>query len=620
MLGGRDMIPKLNGYRLYEDLVEPILIIDLEKNIVTYCNEACKQLGLSYENMDVNELSKTIISIDDYKTIRENITKGNREYIISDVVLNGGMLGEIIGDIRIGYVDSQGKQVYLMFKYNQEQLKLLLLKNRCFDMLYTLSLAYPFRLDVKTRTICFIGPILEHFKLEPTMMDYPSAVVDSGLIHKDDIEIFKSLVDKMYRGESADEVFRAYTPEGNILYYKAVYTVDCDESGEVTEVVGEFINVQEEKELEIKLHTDELTKCLNKATFEGFATKLIEKSTEEETHVLLIVDIDNFKAINDNLGHQFGDVVLRELGKKLRKAFRSHDYVGRIGGDEFMVLMKSVDNLGIIEERVENIVKAFDNTYKGNTKSYRTTASIGISQYPKDGNDFATLYKKADIALYDTKSKGKNGYTYYDSVMTEGNMSNTTPFDAATRALSQHFDQKIIAEVFTLLTEAKDYDASINKVLELLGIRFNAERCYIFESASDESMFWNNTYEWCAEGITAEIDNLQMIPKEAYQPLIELANSDGVFYCNDLEVFKGQATFDVIRDQGIESFLISFNMVGGAMTSMVGFDDCTSARIWSSIEISTLMHASKIINQFLKYTKTLKKLNVVLSERLNDIL
>ncbi|MFI3172977.1 MAG: hypothetical protein R3Y58_11525 [Eubacteriales bacterium] len=116
----------------------------------------------------------------------------------------------------------------------------------------------------------------------------------------------------------------------------------------------------------------------------------------------------------------------------------------------------------------------------------------------------------------------------------------------------------------------------------------------------------NNTYEWCADGVTEEIKYLQMLPIEIYQPLVDLSNDEGILYCNDLETLNGEAVYDTLKDQGIVSFLLSFNKVNDKLSTVVGFDDCTSQRKWSPIEISTMMYAGKIINQFLMYLSVMQ--------------
>ncbi len=610
------MINSLTKIERFDDLMEPLMIIDINSHKIVHCNAICHRLNIIGEANDAYDLGNHIFSDVQYDTVEKSIREKQEELLIEDVRIVTPERVEVRGSMKIGNVDKDWNQIYLMFLFNPDSFRLTMLKNKCYDMVYSLSYSYPFRLDTKERTIYFFGPIVEQFGLEPIIRNYPESVIESGVLHGEDLTSFKSMVEKMYRGEEPSDMFRAASSDGTILWYTVEYVVVRNENDEIVEVIGEFVNIQEKKELEEQLYTDSLTGCLNKISFETAVKKKLLEVENAEKYALLIVDLDNFKAINDNLGHLFGDLVLRETGEKLRNLFRSEDYVGRIGGDEFMILMKNAGDLSIVEERAQEIIDELDNTYGGDVQKYRTTASIGIATYPLDGEGFERLYTLADVALYDVKSRGKNGYTFYNSTMSEGTMVNTTPFDVAARASSEFFDQQIIIDIFGLLSEAKDYDASVNKALELLGRRFGVGRSYIFEYNQEDNKYMDNTYEWCAPGVTAERENLQGVPQAVYGPCIERSNEVGIFYCNNLEEFQGEATFDIMREQGIQSFLFSFNLEGDTVVNMVGFDDCTSQRVWSPVEIGTLMHASKILNQFLKYKQAISEVAKAADERL----
>ncbi len=600
---------------LYGQIIEPVVAIDVKTKRLIFCNKACHALWNIEEGMSISEFCNHISTDINYELLRVELIERQKECYLQEVKLYTLAQGTISGNLRAGFINHDKNQVYFFFQYNRRDVENIVLKNRCYDAIYSRSYSYPFRLDIKHKTIYFIGPILEQFNLSPVIYNYPQVILDADILVEDDRDNFINMVSDMYRGEPTTYAFRTYTADGLLLWYQPQYTVTRNEEGEPVELLGEFVNIQEKKEMESRLNTDDLTKCLNKAAFQTFTANTLLKRKPEEQHALFIIDIDNFKMINDNLGHLFGDAVLREAGTKLNNIFRDSDYVGRIGGDEFMVLVHNIESDDMLKQCAGRILKAFDKVYKGHIKEYRTTASIGIAVSPQNGEDFTTLYKCADLALYHTKHKGKNGYTYYNETMIDGNMGNTTPFDVANRALSQHFDQELIINMFALLSEAKDYDASINKALELLALRFKVSRSYIFEYTKDNSQYMDNTYEWCASGVTPEIDNLHMIPQSVYGPFIDEMNENGIYYCNDLETLKETSCYDVMNEQGIQSFLFAFNMKEDTVTSMVGFDDCERNRIWSPIEIGTLMHASKIINQFLRYKHAVQSVECAMSEK-----
>ncbi len=606
---------EVNAKHIYHKIIEPVIAIDLTAERLTYCNQACYNLWDVHEGMSISELKDIISTNIDYEMLHINLVERGEDFFAQDVKLYTKAQGIIEGSIQAGYIHGEKNQIYIFFEYEEKEVENIVLKKRCYDSIYSRSYSYPFRLDIKSRTIYFIGPILEQFNLPPVMENYPDVVLESHVLPEDTKESFRKMADDMYNGRATECAFRSYTADGSLLWYQPQYTVTRNEDGEPIELLGEFVNIQEKKEMQALLDMDELTQCLNKVAFRKYAEEIILRSGANDKHALFIIDIDNFKVINDNLGHLFGDMVLKEAGVKLQKVFRDGDYIGRIGGDEFMVLVPNIEDKEMLDGCAKRILNVFDMVYKGNMREYRTTASIGISLFPSNGTTFDELYQCADKALYTTKDKGKNGYTYYMETMVQSNMRNTTPFDTALRALSRHFDNQLIVEIFGLLSDAKDYSISINKALELLGVRFKASRSHIFEY-NDNHQYLDNTFEWCASGISSEKDNLQMLPKSVYEPFIERMNGDGIFYCNDLDEFKGTASYDVMHEQGIKSFLFAFNMKDGDMVSVVGFDDCEKRRLWNSIEIGTLMHASRIINQFMLYKKAVSSIEVTTNEKM----
>lgn len=135
---------------------------------------------------------------------------------------------------------------------------------------------------------------------------------------------------------------------------------------------------------------------------------------EGELLGVLFIDLDGFKAVNDQLGHHVGDQLLQEIANRLRACVRSSDTVARIGGDEFVVLMEKLDNAEECSVLAEKLPKALSWEMRVGQQCVRTGASVGIAVYPDDGKDAATLLRNADAALYAAKAAGKGGYRYFE--------------------------------------------------------------------------------------------------------------------------------------------------------------------------------------------------------------
>lgn len=176
--------------------------------------------------------------------------------------------------------------------------------------------------------------------------------------------------------------------------------------------------------LNTQANIDRLTGIYNKLSFEENAEYMLNNAGEGERHAVILLDVDNFKGVNDNLGHAYGDRVLADIGNTLRVTFGSSDCLGRIGGDEFCVLLnipedRQTDHMTLINEKCHLLCDAFHDKYTGCNGDYKISASIGAAVFPDDGKSFSELYKCADAALYSSKHKGKDTFTIYSDVREE---------------------------------------------------------------------------------------------------------------------------------------------------------------------------------------------------------
>lgn len=172
-------------------------------------------------------------------------------------------------------------------------------------------------------------------------------------------------------------------------------------------------NKEEEQKLFEAVTLDQMTKVLNRET----AMKTIKQILHDENdrlHVLFMLDVDNFKGVNDTFGHQAGDEFLIRLAGELKKAFRENDVVGRIGGDEFFVFLRNVTEIELIEKKAQDILDIVSVAGKDYSK-VNLSGSIGIALYPENGTTVEELYSKADEALYVAKRGGKNQYVFAKS-------------------------------------------------------------------------------------------------------------------------------------------------------------------------------------------------------------
>ncbi len=185
------------------------------------------------------------------------------------------------------------------------------------------------------------------------------------------------------------------------------------------------------KELADKADTDQLTGLNNKIATERKIQEYIEQNPDKQC-LFFLFDIDNFKKINDTLGHAFGDEVLRSLGHQLSNEFRVTDIIGRTGGDEFILFLKDIKTDEILEKEAKRFAHFFHTFQAGEYVKYSATSSIGATVYPRDAKDYHGLYTAADSALYEAKRQGKNRMVFYnkDLELITPDKKKVTPIDS----------------------------------------------------------------------------------------------------------------------------------------------------------------------------------------------
>lgn len=242
-------------------------------------------------------------------------------------------------------------------------------------------------------------------------------------IHPDDLSI-RSRLRKFF--ESKETFFssevRVKGKSGEFDWYRVLGFLEREENGSPKHFVGKLTDASKqitmEKNLVQRAEKDMLTGVLNKKTMEEKISELIAENKADRYYIFYMVDLDNFKNVNDTLGHIYGDKAIADTGAELTKIFKNQALIGRLGGDEFAVC-SSYDAFD--EESLKNyIIKKAEQIKIANRRSYtdganvvNITSSIGISVAPIDGSEFETVYKKADSALYQSKKSGKDRYTIF---------------------------------------------------------------------------------------------------------------------------------------------------------------------------------------------------------------
>lgn len=178
---------------------------------------------------------------------------------------------------------------------------------------------------------------------------------------------------------------------------------------------------KQEEEIIHQAHFDSLTQLPNRfLSLDRLQLMMEEAKRNQQLLAVLFLDLDDFKKINDTLGHAKGDELLVQAAQRLRKSIRGSDTVGRLGGDEFIILLNNIKHAKDARPVAENILKSFRDPFVISDRELLLTASVGISIYPDDGLEPAALLRNADSAMYFSKAQGRNAYHYFTEDMNKG--------------------------------------------------------------------------------------------------------------------------------------------------------------------------------------------------------
>lgn len=463
-----------------------------------------------------------------------------------------------------------------------------------------------------TKDKVFYSPNWEKkFGYPPLSDKYQSRLGMASHIHPDDVKNLAELLEQVRQGLGYVKTeYRVAKADGHYIWCRIRATTQMDAGGKPIKAVGVIVDIDEEwrrdETLRARAERDALTDLYNKAASRIRVEQCLEREPETLS-AMLILDVDNFKLVNDQCGHMYGDAVLTRLAKQLRDLSRSGEVVSRIGGDEFLIFMPHPENRAAAVTRAEHLIRAVRDMVKADGQEEMLSCSVGIAYAPEHATTFRDLFQKADLALYQAKKEGKNCLRVYVG----GDMDHIFDHEARGErfsALGAHIDSdegRAIDEVglvqyaFQRLYQSGDMEEAVNAILKLVGEKFNVSRAYIFEN-TDDDLYCHNSFEWCNKDVVPQKSQLLMVSYEEDLggSYYENFDENGIFYCPDITQLPPRQ-YGILAPQGIKSMLQCAIQDRGVFKGFVGFDENVAKRLWTREQINALSLVSELLSVFL---------------------
>ncbi len=370
----------------------------------------------------------------------------------------------------------------------------------------------------------------------------------------EDVPYYKAVMSGLLKSPKHDTIeFRINRFDEDFTWYQVNLTSLLGAEGYVTRIVGRMININDKKlkemDLLLRAEKDALTGLYNQGATEQLIRSAIGDGSENTLSALMIVDLDNFKEVNDLLGHANGDQLLQKTADFLRDMFKGGDVIGRIGGDEFLIYMRNLSTISDADEMAGNIVKRINFKFDFEGQPIHVTCSVGVAVYPYHGTTYEELFEKADRAVYTVKANGKDGYRVYHAASTTVyHASRKVGYDM-TKTLD--YDRNIEDQVMQILFEDKVLESALRSSIELMTAKYQFHRGYI---CGNDSLPISRNIQFSVKGYATGKETDEHYELKRVVNEILYASFPGVTMIHDYDL-TAEEMREFFRAEGIKTML-----------------------------------------------------------------
>lgn len=357
---------------------------------------------------------------------------------------------------------------------------------------------------------------------------------------------------------------------------------------------------------------DSLTGLYTKKYFRSCIDKYISEH-DDSNSALIVVDVDNFKVVNDNLGTAFGDEVLRSIAKALSSCLASEDLIGRIGGDEFIIFIKKYIDKEQIIRTISKICARISSVYVGELEDFSLSVTCGIALFSAENNMADILYDNACKALVYAKDIAQLDYAFYQDDIPEmvnapfntHNPDDYTTFNTYTSNSYDKYGYKLTNMAFKLMEDTKDVDSTINLLLHTLADHFSLSVIFI-RQVTDTPCQLEYIYECVTGNYNRLLGTKCNYTDDEWSALLN-HYEDGYYICNDTSHLPKELRQASPFVNNLKTVLEIPIYSSNSFTGCVEFVSITKNRIWTIEEINTLKMFCRVLSSYLLSMRTLKK-------------
>lgn len=488
-----------------------------------------------------------------------------------------------------------------------------MLEEQKYLIISDISEELPYEYDIAEDIITFADKFNHIFEGESIISNPASNMLSSALVSNDTKEAIEEL---FYLAKAGTEYhsteFKLNTKNGGYQWYFSTFSTIYDDDMNPIRVVGLLRNIHsqkvEQQKLLSKAETDLMTGLLNKATTETKIKSSLRELNGNSYNTLMLVDIDDFKSINDTYGHLKGDDVIIDIAKVLLEQCGDYGIAGRLGGDEFCMFFTNVLDNQLVIEKATVIANKLRELYPGGD-SCKVTLSIGIST-TNDQIPYNVLLENADTALYQAKLKGKNCYVCYEDDMERGKYENKRE-----KKPIENTQDVLINELLTILFGSTNTYSAIEKALNMIGSTYDIDKICIWEYSFNKS-FVDCTHQWCKEGISDDRARRQHTPATIFEEL-DAMGSDGIVYSSDTSLIKLNSSNMNPQAEGIKKLIQSQIVLNGRIIGYISFYSMNTATAWSASQLTTFKVLFKIIAEAVVSKQSQKNISELRDDTIN---